>query len=834
MLLKNSSLPIGSLRKSKVFMACSLCLSLTALSYMPEALAQKISGKIIDHQGKAIALATVKINGSDQTVLSDKQGFFTFEKLRAGNVELHASAKNYTHSNQHITIKQNDVSDLLIGLSPSVMEVIDVYATPLHSSTIESALPVNVISGDELKLKQASTLGETLKNEVGVHSSFYGSVASTPIIRGLDGPRVLITQNGLDAGDASRVGADHAVATETSTATQIEVLRGPATLFYGSGAIGGVVNVVDNRVPTSSDTLAEWLLQYNDVANEKQGSFSLQNGIKIADKDFAIHLDGFWRDSGDYQLPDGFKVEEHEEHEDEHDEEPNDGTLANSSSKSSGLTLGSSYLFEQGFIGFSYGFMERDYGIPGHAHHEEEEEHHEETHDEHNHEEHAEGTQAKMQQDRLQVLSEVNFEGGLVKQLATKFAYTDYQHQEIEDGLVGTTFTNKSLEMKADIYHQDYMGWQGAWTLHFKQSDFKAIGEEAFSPPSNTDTWAVAWLEEKHFDDVLLQLGVRTERVTIDVEDSIVGFEAHDDSHTHEQEIASFAQQNFTPISASIGAVWDYQSGYNLGVSLALSQRAPSAAELFSFGPHIGTNTFEVGAMFDLSLEEGEIHLEPSLKTPELETSYSVDLTWRKFEGDFGFVVSAFYNHVKDYYYQQDTGLVFEGGHEHEDIHIEPELGAEEHEDGLPILVYQQNDINMYGVEAEFIYQISSPLKATLFGDYIHTKLSGGGYLPRTPPMRIGALLNYQGDHFDSEFSVNHYFEQNDIASLETSTNAYTMIDMNINYYLDGVGINGSDMVLYIKGQNLTDEVALVHTSFLKEIAPLPGRGLSIGLRGSF
>lgn len=803
MLLKNSSLPIGSLRKSKVFMACSLCLSLTALSYMPEALAQKISGKIIDHQGKAIALATVKINGSDQTILSDKQGFFTFEKLRAGNVELHASAKNYTHSNQHITIKQNDVSDLLIELSPSVMEVIDVYATPLHSSTIESALPVNVISGDELKLKQASTLGETLKNEVGVHSSFYGSVASTPIIRGLDGPRVLITQNGLDAGDASRVGADHAVATETSTATQIEVLRGPATLFYGNGAIGGVVNVVDNRVPTSSDTLAEWLLQYNDVANEKQASFSLQNGLEIADKDFAVYLDGFWRDAGDYKLPSDFVTEDNESH------------LDNSESSSNGLTLGSSYLFDQGFVGFSYGFMNKDYGIPGHAHHED-------------HDEHEEGTKAEMQQNRLQVLSEINLEHNILKQVAAKFAYTDYEHKEIEEGLVGTTFTSESVEMKVDLYHQEYQEWQGAWTLHYKNSDFKAVGEEAFSPPSITDTYAFAWLEEKHFGDVLLQLGARVERVTIDVEDSVVGFDDHD------AELVSFSQQGFTPISTSLGLVWDYQSGYNLGVSLALSQRAPSAAELFSFGPHIGTNTFEVGAMFDLSLEEGEIHLEPSLKTPELETSYSVDLTWRKFEGDFGFVVSAFYNHVKDYYYQQDTGLVFEGGHEHEDIHIEPELGAEEHEDGLPILVYQQNDINMYGVEAEFIYQISSPLKATLFGDYIHTKLSGGGYLPRTPPMRIGALLNYQGDHFDSEFSVNHYFEQNDIASLETSTNAYTMIDMNINYYLDGVGINGSDMVLYIKGQNLTDEVALVHTSFLKEIAPLPGRGLSIGLRGSF
>ena len=276
--------------------------------------------------------------------------------------------------------------------------------------------------------------------------------------------------------------------------------------------------------------------------------------------------------------------------------------------------------------------------------------------------------------------------------------------------------------------------------------------------------------------------------------------------------------------------MWDYQAGYNLGVSLAFSQRAPSAAELFSFGPHIGTNTFEVGAMFNLSSEvdlhgHDEVHVDPLSQTPELESAYSLDLTWRKFEGDFGFVVSAFYNQIQNYYYQQNTGLFFEEHHEGE------HGGELEEEEGLPILMYQQSDVDMFGVEAEFVYQLSSPLKATIFGDYINAKLTDGGYLPRTPPMRIGGLLNYQADSFDTELSLNHYFEQDKIASLETKTGAYTLIDMNINYYIDGFG---SDLVLYVKGQNLTDELALVHSSFLKDVAPLPGRNFSIGIRGSF
>jgi iron complex outermembrane receptor protein len=812
---------------NKVFTACALSLSVSVLSYTPAVFSQVISGKIVNQLDKPISGALVEINGDRQKVITNEQGLFTLSNLTAGKVELHTSAKNYAHNNQYIIINQDDISGVEIKLSSSVMEVLDVYATPLHTSTIESALPVNVIAGDDLKLKQASTLGETLKNEVGVHSNFYGSVASSPIIRGLDGPRVLITQNGLDAGDASRVGPDHSVATETSTATQIEVLRGPATLFYGSGAIGGVVNIVDNRVPTSSDTVADWLLQYNDVSNEKQGSFSVQTG----NDNIAVHLDAFWRDAGDYVLPKDFDShageEEHEDeeaHEDE-EEETQPTHLASSDSQSSGFTLGSSYLFDQGFIGFSYGTMSRDYGIPGHSHHDEEHEEHEE------HEEGAEGveegTKAEMEQDRFQLLSEVNFDQSFIKQLASKFAYTDYQHQEIEDGAIGTTFTNKSMEMKADLYHQEYKGWQGAWTLHYKHSDFEAIGEEAFAPPSKTDSFAVAWLEEKHFGDLLLQLGARVEKVTIETNDTIIGFSDHD------TEQVSFSDQSFNPLSTSLGLVWDYQAGYNIGLSLAVSQRAPSAAELFSFGSHIGTGTFEVGAMYDIEQEDDEIHVELSSQDPDIETSYSVDLTWRKFEGDFGFVVSAFYNHVNDYYYQQDTGLLFEGDHDEHAVDDHDEHAVDEHEDedGSPILVYKQDDVDMYGVEAEIFYQITGPLKASVFGDYVNAQLSDGGNLPRTPPMRLGASLQYQGNSYDGELSINHYFEQNDIAPLETVTKGYSLIDMNMNYYIDGVG---NDLVLYIKGNNLTDDVARVHSSFLKDISPLPGRNFSVGIRGSF
>jgi len=787
---------------NKIVTVCSWSLLLSNAIFVQQAFAQKISGKVIKENGEVLAKVKITNSVNQDVIFTDQQGRFSLDDLNKGTIELHISEKNYSHFSQRITVENQDIANVVIELSPTVFEIIDVYATPLHSSSIESALPVNVLSSDELRLKQASTLGETLKNEVGIHSTYYGPVASSPIIRGLDGPRVLITQNGLDAGDASRVGPDHVAASETSTATQIEVLRGPATLFYGSGAIGGVVNVVDNRIPTSTETNFEWLLQHNSVADENQASMSLQTGKN----NFAFHLDGFWRESEDYKIAGDAELEhdehdeehEHEEeHEEEHESESESGKLANSASTSQGFTLGTSYLLDNGYAGISYGYMTRQYGVPGHAHHDE----HEST--EPLEEMHEEGVEADMQQSRLQLLSELNFSEQFIDRLQAKVAYTDYQHQEIEEGLVGTQFTNDSLEVRLDLYHQELAGFNGAWTLHYKNSDFEAVGEEAFTPPSNTETLALAWLEEKHLTSTtLLQFGARVEQVTIDVDN---------------EALLQISQQDFSPFSTSVGLVWDFSQGYNLGASIAYSQRAPSAAELFSYGAHIGTNTFEVGAMYDITTSnDGSFDVVLAEQSPSLETSMNIDLTLRKFTGDFGFVLSAFYNQVDDFYYQQDTGLVVG------DI-----------DEALPVLVFRQDDVDMYGIEAELIYQVSEPLKATLFSDFTRAKLTNGDNLPRIPPMRVGLVFNYQAQSFASELSINHYFDQTDIGQLETTTDGYTMLDANFNYYLNDVGLD-SDLVVFLKGQNLTDVNARVHSSFLKNVAPLPGRGLTLGIRGSF
>ncbi|WP_245825344.1 TonB-dependent receptor [Pseudocolwellia agarivorans] len=813
----------------KSTMAFKLSCCTLGMLAIPQTFAQTISGKVVNTAGKPSINSQIVLGHSNKKVFTDNQGYFEISGLDAGEYELHIVAKNYSHFNQHVSVGDNDLSGLLYTLKPSVMENIDVYATPLHSSSIESALPINVLSSDELRLKQASTLGETLKGELGVHSSYFGPVSSSPIIRGLDGPRVMVTQNGLDVSDASRVGPDHAVSSEASTATQIEVLRGPATLFYGSGAIGGVVNVVDNRVPTSIDNQVDYLVKHNDVSDENEASFNVNSGVELDnDTALAFHVDAFYRESNDYKIPltalEHDEHEEHEEHEGETEEEHEEheeltDTLENSSSRAKGYNAGVSYLMDNGFIGFSYGYLDRKYGLPGHEHHHEDE--HEEDHDEAEHDAHEEEqVYSILEQDRYQILSDLTFDNDVFHRVATKIAYTDYIHQEIEDGAPGTTFKNKMFETRFDLYHKPLNDWKGAFTLHYKKSDFEAIGEEAFTPPSKTAMTALAWLEEKHFDQFLVQAGIRLEHVSLKAE-------LTDESENFIHLNNDMKDQSFTPLSSSLGVVWNFTPGYNLGLSLGYSQRAPSASEVFSNGPHIGTSTYELGALYKIDEATEQVVL--SDKDVELESSLSFDVTFRKFEGDLGFVMSAFYNRIDDYYFQRNTGFtseIFEDEEEHNEADHE-----HEEESFLPIYAYEQSDVDLYGLESELIYQVSSNFTAKIFGDYIRAKLTQGDNLPRIPPLRIGSEFNYTGENFSASLTAQRYFSQNKVANNETSTAGYTMVDANVNYYIDNIG---DDFVVFLKVDNITDVDARVHSSFLKDVAPLPAKGVSLGVRGSF
>ncbi|EWH09771.1 TonB-dependent receptor [Catenovulum agarivorans DS-2] len=764
-------------------------------------LAETLEGVIVNSKGTAVAGAMVEIEGTSHQAKTDKQGRFSIQDLEAGDQDIHISALGYAHLHKSVDVSAGENKKIELVLERSPIEVIDVVSTPVHMSVMESSAPVSALSGEALRQQQLSTLGDSLEKLPGVHTNFHANVASTPVIRGLSGSRVMIAQNGLDVSDVSRVGPDHAVASEASTAEQIEVLRGPATLFYGSGAVGGVVNVVDGRVPKDNATRGEWTLETNSADDKKLAAFNLTTGVES----IGLYADGYWRESSDYEVPTA------------------ENKIDNSAEKSKGLTLGASYLFDNGYFGAAVEQFERKYGIPGHSH---------------GHEHSDESVYADLTQTRVQLLGEVNYQNQLLKQVKFKAGFSDYEHEEIENDAVGTVFENQTNEVNIDLLHSKFAGWEGGVSLHYKHSDVAAQGSEAFTPPSTTQAFAVSIIEEKRLGDLLLQVGGRAERVTLDADSVLL---PNIDEHDHDDAnlIRVFdVKQTFTPISLSTGIVWDFTEGYNLGLSLSRSQRAPAASELLSFGPHIGTRTYEVGALFAIEQHDDHSHVELSEQSIDLETANNLDFTLRKTQGDVGFVFNVFYNRIDNYYNQKATGLFADDGHNHDhdhehdhDEHDHDTHDADEHEGQLPVYIFEMDDVTLRGFELQLAWQVSSAFKATLFSDYVRAKLTNGENLARTPPLRFGSKFNYQHQNISAQLDVTRYSTQDKVANLETATDGYTLVDASVGYDLP---IFNLDTTVFLKGTNLTDTRAHVHTSFLKDLAPRPGRSVAVGLRGYF
>lgn len=773
-------------------------LSLAILGLSSHALAQ-VQGIVLDQQGHAVANASIEVAGTQLRAQTNERGEFDIPKAKGKEVELHIEADNFAHGSFHV--RPGGGSEKFV-LNSSVIETVNVIGLPLHSSNLESAHPVNVITADELRDQQSSSLGETLKNEVGIHSSYFGSNSASPIIRGLDGPRVLITQNGLDASDASRVGADHAVSTETSYAQQVEVLRGPATLFYGSGAIGGVVNVVDDRIPKNIDTRGEWRLENQSVANEKLVSASGNTGLG----NFGLHADGFWRDADNYKIPGPAETA----HDHDEEEEHNDDRLANSWAEASGGNIGSSYLGEDGFIGASIGRIDRQYGIPGHAHGEE-----------------LVGVYADVTQNRMQIQGKTDLNSNWFSSTGFSAGYTDYEHAEIEGTAVSTRFRNKTSELRWEAFHHAISDWRGAFSFHYKHSDFEAVGEEAFTPPSVTEAFALGFMEEKHLDSVLLQVSGRIEKVDIRVDN----FKANlNDPDSNEALSSTFAIENeSTPISFSTGAVWDFTPGYNTAISVTHAQRAPAASELFSFGPHIGSGLYEVGYFLDAKTNaDDELYFTLNEKNIELEKSNNLDISLRKHSGDFGFVLNAFFNQVDHFYYLNNTGYVKELEHEHEEeIGHEEETGHEE-EAEMPVFIYQAADVNLWGYEAEAIWKIDPTFELSFKTDSTRADVNESSHLPRIPPRRYSISGEYEKNQWRAQLTAQYYATQNRFSELESRTGHYSTLDMTVSYSFK------PELQFFIKGYNLTNEYARVHSSFLKDKAPLPARNISVGISGRF
>ena len=646
-----------------------------------------------------------------------------------------------------------------------------IITAPLQDRLSGSAVPVTVLSDEELRIKAGHSIGETLKNELGISTQSFGPGVGTPVIRGQAGPRVRVLSNGIGSNDASAISPDHATSTEALLAERIEVLRGPATLLYGSGAIGGVVNVIDNRIPGSlpDKALSGALEQrFDSTSDETSTAMKLDGG----QGNIAYHLDGFYRHRNNLSIGgtgiDTAAVSITDPSIDVVDNPK--GHLNNTGAEALSGSAGLSWIGDSGYAGASINHLENNYGIAPNGSGEE-------------------TTQIALRQKKYDFKSELNNPFRFAKNLRTRLGYTDYQHTEITNGEPGAFFTNQSYEGRIELTHQDLGPLHGAVGLQTQHSDFNAIEKlsgESIVPRSQIASYGIFAVESFDVGSVTYQLGTRVEQTDISPE--------------------AMASLSYTPVSASASAVWKIDASNSINFAVTRSERAPQVQELLSDGYHDATRSFE----------RGNVHLKE-------ETSYNLDLgyhfktDWLRAEFDL------FHNWAKDYIYQQRSGEFVD------------EQGNPCFTSCIPVVVSDQNAAIFKGYEAKLIFPMMENryglLDLTLFSDYTRGEFKSGGDVPRMPPLRYGLQLDYNWQHLASYLRFTRAEPQTHAGDFETSTAGYYLLNVGIHYQIQA---QDATVMLFAKGNNLLNQNIRNSTSYLRNFASEPGRGAEIGFRISY
>lgn len=682
--------------------------------------------------------------------------------------------------------------------APTRLDDVVVSAGPLGRTADELAQPVDVLNGDALNRARRGTLGETLEQQTGVSTTDFGAGAGRPVIRGLAGPRVEILDNGLSTMDASDLSPDHAVAIDPAHAQQIEILKGPSTLLYGNGASGGAVNVIDERMPEEVTPGFHGALgaEYGSNGDAVQTHSEFDYGFG----NHQLHADYAWRDSGDYDIPGAADI----------DGEGARGRLPNSAVESATGALSYSYIGDGGNVyGFSFGRFDTQYGLPfAHGHHEEEEGHDGEDHEheEHEHDEAPTGF-IDLEQNRFdtRILLMQPLKG--FESLKLRAGYADYTHTEFEaPGEVGTVFNNEQTQLRAEATHVPLAGLRGTLGLQLNDRDFEALGDEAYVPPVRSRSLGLFVVEERDFGFGRLEAGARIERTQTDPS----GAQARD----------------FTPLSLSAGAVFNLSEAVHLKLYLTQAERSPVQEELYAFGPHAATATFERG---DERLG--------------IERFRNVELGLDLHQGRWSFAANLFYNRVSDYIYlsEIDEGLSADGSGDAGSDGLADRVGDDgsfEADSELLLLDYRQADAQLHGYELEAGYALIAEgpvrLRVQVFADEVRASLDGGERLPRITPRRYGVGLELQSERGSGSLRYTRVDEQDRISALETPTDGYGLLSADASWRLFGDAGYGQRLEVYARGSNLLDEDIRRHTSFIKDLVPAPGRSGSLGVRYSF
>ena len=662
----------------------------------------------------------------------------------------------------------------------------EIVVTAPYVERLDILSGTSAVSGDLLAEKTRAQLGDILSSLPGVSATSFSPGASRPVLRGYQGNRVAVLTDGIGNIDASNTSADHAVTIDTLTIERIEVLRGPAVLLFGGQAVGGAVNALDKRIPRAVPKEAvhvDALAGYGSAARDWSGGASVD--VPVTDR-VVVHLDGSYRNSDDlrtggYILSPSLRAEVLEFAAEETSEGNLDeaaealeladqsGRIPNSAVKSWTAAGGIAFIEDGGNIGLSYSIYDTNYGIParpgsGHAH--------------------ADGCAEEapvtigMRQYRFDVRGEVDLGDGLFEKLRLRAGYANYSHTEFEGDEIGTIFNSKGIEGRAEFIQNDRGGWRGASGAQYQSRDLEAIGAEAFVPPNKTKQFGLFTLQEFTAGNLDTEVALRFD--TAELRADILGI-----------------NRSFNNASAAFGV--GYHIGdLKVGANLSRTGRAPAVEELFSNGPHIATQAFEVG--------------DPLLKS---ERAWNGELYARYDTADTAFNLTLYTNRFDNFIYEAETGAV---------------------EDDLPIFQYFQNDAKVWGIEFQGSQKLASfgdvDLKVDAVADYTRAKISGGaGNVPRIPPLRVLGGVELNGTRLDLRGEVEWSDAQTKTAPFETATDGFTLVNATATWRPFGSDRN---VALIASANNIFDVVARRSASFTKDFVPLSGRDFRLSARISF
>jgi len=709
----------------------------------------------------------------------------------------------------------------MFSLSILAQDVEEIVVTSALIDSTEITNPLYVINGDEIVNDATTSLGDAIDGYLGISMADYGAAVGQPIIRGMSGPRVKILKNGMVNRDVSGLGVDHLNDVDLNDIQQIEIVKGPSSLLYTNGTIGGIINVVDDCIAAMNFEIPEVKIGY-ETQSVNDGSSEFVN-LKRNINGFNINFSYKNSEFGNYDIPNGAVLHE-EKHEDEHGDEHGDeheedlGYVNNSDFAVEATKFGISKVGDWGYVGLSLDSLKSVYGIPFH------EDEHSDEHDDDHGDEH--GDEEEHEEERIfsttdsesfTIKGSYNVNGGLVKKIDYTYRDSDYTlteahaeeegHEEHEDEEeheehAPTNFINNATEYGA-IFDMSNDVMTQKFSFNYVEENTSIFGEEAFMNPANNEVLTLGYFVGGDFDPFHLDFGMRLDQID---RSGTVTDEDHGDIDSYN------VNENTNSFAISIGRDLTDSLDINLGFSSV--ERMPSVIELFMNGPHLATGRFEVG--------------DPTLSS---ETSNNIDISFNFDNGEYFGYASFYINDVDNYItlMDEDDDHEMHGDEHHED---EDEHHEDEDDHGHGNLIhanYIQEDAEFDGYEIEFGRTIDlgkGQLKLSFGRDVVNAKFSDGHNVPRINPSRNVYSLSYAQEDVVFKLDLKDVAKQNDFGEGESATDAYQMLDTRVTKTFN---LNGSNnLKVTLLGKNLLDEVARNHSSFVKNEVPLPGRNYGI------